>query len=209
MIISLLNQKGGVGKTTLTINLAHSISVHDKTKKVLVIDADPQATSLNWYETRDIKCPFDIYSLCSRHIHRDIGALSKGYDFVFIDGPPRVNDITKSCMKASNMIILPCTPSPYDVWASTETIELYNNIYEEEDEVMLVFAINRKIANTCISIDALESIKDLNIPVAESSISQRVTFPTAAAKGLTIFEHEPKGKASQEIMALTEELFFN
>ena len=90
MIISVQNQKGGVGKTTLAIHISYVLS--SSNKRVLLIDADPQGSSRDWAAAREDEPPFSVVGLDRPTIHRDLKSLSEGYDHVVIDGPPRVTD---------------------------------------------------------------------------------------------------------------------
>ena len=92
-IIALLNQKGGVGKTTLSLHLAAALS--GGSLRVLLIDADPQHSSLDWVAQRETSAPFDVIGLPKPVIHRQIPTLGANYDWIVIDGPPRVNELAR------------------------------------------------------------------------------------------------------------------
>ena len=124
MIIGLINQKGGVGKTTIAISLAHSLTLKNPSDPVILVDADPQQSSLNWTEIREEELPFAIIGLAKKTLHRDLSPIIKNYKHVIIDSPPRVSDLARSCIAASDVVVIPCTPSPYDIWASEETVKL-------------------------------------------------------------------------------------
>ena len=206
MIIGLLNQKGGVGKTTLSVSIAHALTRRQANSKVMVVDADPQQSSLSWSEVRESSPPFSVIGLAKKSLHRDLPPIAAGYDFTIIDAPPRASELARSCIMASDLVIIPCTPSPYDIWASAETVSLIAeaNIYKEK--LKSVFAINRKITNTAISRDVADALSDFKLPVFKSQVSQRVVFAEAAASGMTVFDVEPKGKAAQEIINLVDEI---
>src|SRR5262249_32500413 len=125
MIISILNQKGGVGKTTLAVHLATALS--RMKRKVILIDADPQGSALDWAAARDGEPLFPVVGLPRASIHKELAAVAKGYDTVIIDGPPRVYDVARSAIMASDLIVIPIQPSPYDVWAAKEIVDLLTN----------------------------------------------------------------------------------
>lgn len=206
MIIGLLNQKGGVGKTTLSVSIAHNLSIKCAPEDVLLVDADPQQSALSWSAVRESALPFAVIGMAKNSLHRDLPAISKKYKHVIIDGPPRVTDLARSCIMASDVVIIPCTPSPYDVWASDETTRLVKESIVYKANLKYGFMINRKIANTAIGRDVVELLNKTEIPVLSSHVCQRVLFAEAAASGLTVFDLEPEGKAAEEINSLVKEI---
>jgi chromosome partitioning protein len=206
MIIGIINQKGGVGKTTLSISLAHALTLKNPSESVILIDADPQQSSLNWSEVREKDLPFTIIGLAKKTLHRDLAPIIKNYTHVIIDSPPRVTDLARSCIAASDIVIIPCTPSPYDIWASEETVNLVKEATIYKENLKYAFVINRKITNTAIGRDVSQILEKMEMNVFKSQISQRVVFAEAAVNGKTIFEIDPLGKAAQEIKNFTEEL---
>jgi chromosome partitioning protein len=109
-VIAVLNQKGGVGKTTICTNLAASFALAGQ--KTLYIDADPQGSALDWNTARKIGPLFNVVGIPKNTTHRDIGPLAAPYQWVLIDGPPRVYDVAKSAMAAADMVLIPVQPSP-------------------------------------------------------------------------------------------------
>jgi chromosome partitioning protein len=206
MIVGILNQKGGVGKTTLSISIAHELARRNSADEILVVDSDPQQSSLNWSEVRESKLPFAVIGFSKKSLHRDLPSIAKNYKHVIIDGPPRVTELARSCIMASDLILVPCTPSPYDIWASTETIELIKEASVYKEKLKSAFVINRKISNTAIGRDVIEILCGMELVVLGSHVNQRVIFAEAAASGKTVFDLEPEGKASGEIISLVNEL---
>ena len=204
MIISIQNQKGGVGKTTLAIHISHALSL--KGTKVLLVDADPQGSARDWAAARSDKTPFSVIGLDRPTVHRDLPALAKDFDHVVIDGPPRVSDLARSAIIAADIVVVPIQPSPYDVWAADEVIKLIQEASVFKENLKSVFAINRKITNTAIGRDVAEALGSYDIPVLKSSVSQRVAFAESAASGQTVLETDRNGSAAREILALVDEL---
>lgn len=208
MIISILNQKGGVGKTTLSIHIASTLALAGN--KVLLIDADVQRSALDWAASRDMDPIFSVVGISTNTIHKEVPLLIKNYDYIVIDGPPRVYDVAKSAIAASDLVIIPVQPSPYDVWSAKEVVDLINEVKEplqNYKKIRAAFVINRKIAKSVIGrdvVEALEQYKD--IPVLNSSVTQRVTYAETAARGTSAIEEDPGSIAGQEIKKLTEEI---
>ena len=131
MIIGFLNQKGGVGKTTLSVNIAATLA--ESGSRVLLIDADPQGSALDWAAARQADPIISVVGFPRATIHREIAQIGQGYDHIIIDGPPRVTDLARSAIMASDIVLIPVQPSPYDIWASEEVVKLIDEarVYKE------------------------------------------------------------------------------
>jgi chromosome partitioning protein len=204
MKLSIQNQKGGVGKTTLAIHISHALALTKA--RVLLVDADPQGSARDWAAAREDKPPFSVIGLDRPTLHRDLPPLAKDYDHVVIDGPPRVSDLARSAIIAADLVVVPIQPSPYDVWAADEVIKLIQEASVFKENLKSVFVINRRIVNTAIGRDVGEALAEYSIPVLKTVISQRVGFAESAAAGETVLDTDPKGAAAKEIRALTKEI---
>ncbi|MGZ8220077.1 MAG: ParA family partition ATPase [Methylobacter sp.] len=209
MIIGVLNQKGGVGKTTIAVNLAASLSRTGA--RVLLIDADPQGSALDWAAARIDEPLFSVVGFPRPSIHKEIAQIGQGYDHIIIDGPPRVTDLVRSAIMASDIILIPVQPSPYDIWAADEVVKLIEEAKIYKESLKSCFVINRKIANTAIGRDVGESLTAYLIPVLDASVTQRVVFAEASAQGRAVFEVDADSSATHEIEAVKDELreFYN
>lgn len=206
MIIGMINQKGGVGKTTLSTSIAHDLARRTSPTDILLVDADPQQSALSWSEVRENKLPFAVIGMAKKSLHRDLPAIGRNYKHIVIDAPPRVTELARSCIMAADLIVIPCTPSPYDIWASEETVNLVKEAIIYKENLKYCFTINRKIVNTAIGRDVVDVLNEMEMPVLKSHVGQRVIFAEAAASGKTVFDLEPESKAADEIQKLVDEL---
>ena len=207
MIYAFLNQKGGVGKTTLSVHVADVLA--RRGSRVLLIDADPQQSSINWSRERaqhEWPESFSVVAKAVDTLHKEIGRLSANYDHVIIDGPPRVHEVAKSIILAADIIVIPVQPSPQDIWATAETIDLVREAHIFKETQKSVIVINRKVVNTAIGRDVRETLATLKTPVLSADISQRVAFAEAFASGRTVADLDPRSAAAREVEDLVTEL---
>lgn len=204
MIIGVLQQKGGAGKTTLSLNLAACFAKDGA--RTLLVDADPQASALAWSSVREAPPLFPVIGMPKPTLHKDLPELAKNYDVVVIDGAPRVNELARSAILACDIIVIPVQPSPFDVWSCADIISLIREAQQYRPDIQCFFVVNRKIGNTVIGREVTKAFKDLPFPLLETMVTQRVIFAETAAQGLTVFDTAPSSAAAQEITAIAETL---
>ena len=118
----------------------------------------------------------------------------------------RQNELARSAILAADLVVIPVQPSPYDVWAAKDIVDLIHEATTYRENIKSVFVINRRIVNTAIGRDVAEALAGYDIPVLATHIGQRVAFAESAASGSTVIEDDPASLASKEILALAEEL---
>jgi len=204
MIIAVLNQKGGVGKTTIALHVSAALA--EGGRKVMLIDADPQGSALDWAAARTGEPPFAVVGLPRPNLHKEVPRHAASYDDVVIDGPPRVNELARSALLAADAVLVPVQPSPYDVWAAREIVALLREAHVFKESQIARFVINRKIVNTAIGRDVVEALSGFDLPVLPTALLQRVVFAESAARGQTVLETDPAGAAAREVRAVCREL---
>lgn len=207
MIVALLNQKGGVGKTTLALHLAGEWARQGR--RTLLIDADPQGSALDWSQQRsqeDLPRLFGVVGLARDTLHREAPALASGVDHIVIDGPPRVAGLMRSALLAADLAVIPVQPSPLDGWASAEMLALVADARVFRPELAARFVLNRCSPRTVIARDTGAALEAHDPPLLATRIGQRVVYAGAARTGRLAFECAPEGHAAAEITALAAEI---
>ena len=207
MIVALVNQKGGVGKTTLALHLAGRWA--GKGKRVMVVDADPQGSALDWSEARareGVPRLFGVVGLPRETLHRELPAIAADADHVVVDGAPRIAGVARSALLAADLVLIPATPSPFDGWASAEMLRLLDEARVFRPELAARMVLNRCAARTVIARETADALADHDPPMLAARIGQRVIFADAARTGRLADELEPGCLAAAEIAALAAEI---
>jgi len=202
-VIAVLNQKGGAGKTTIATHLARALQIDGA--DVLLVDSDPQGSARDWAAVREDQ-PLTVVGIDRPTIERDIKNIARK-DFVIIDGAPQAADLAVSAIKAASFVLIPVQPSPYDIWATADLVDLVKQRIEVTDgKLQAAFVVSRAIKGTRIGSEVAEALAGYGLPILESRITQRVSYPSTAAAGTTVMDTEPAGDAAAEVRALAAEL---
>jgi len=203
-VIAVLNQKGGSGKTTIATHLARALQLDGS--DVLLVDSDPQGSARDWAAVREDH-PLTVVGIDRPTIDRDVKNIARKVEFVVIDGAPQAADLAVSAIKAADLVLIPVQPSPYDIWATAELVDLVKQRIEVTDgRLQAAFVVSRAIKGTRIGGEVTEALAGYELPVLDARITQRVSYPGTAAAGITVLESEPNGDAAAEVRALATEI---
>ena len=204
MIVSVLNPKGGSGKTTLSVNLARAF--RELGRSVLLVDTDPQGSARDWHAAHP-ENPIDLVALDRPAALRTLKTVGRGFDVVVADGAAKLEDMIAAAVRESDWILIPLQPSPYDVWAVSDLVDLVAARREVTGGFPgAAFVVTRRIEGTRLGADVREALAEYPLPTFRSSVVQRQVYPRTAAGGGTVFDRGGNAPARSEIMAIASEL---
>ena len=203
-IIGIIQIKGGTGKSTLVTNLAGMMATK---KKVVLIDADmPQATSASWASIRQQENITTVTAADHIQLVAEIEQFNKSHDFIVIDAPPRIAEITKATLMLSQLCLIPLGASAAEIWATADLLEIINAAKTHKPEIDVRIVWNRFRATTRSAIELSEAVhKELKLKELKSKLGYRVAYSEALARGMTATEW-PDREARKESKAFGKEI---
>jgi chromosome partitioning protein len=199
-VITIAQQKGGSGKTTMAAHLAVAFS--QKGKRVTAIDIDPQASFTKWHSLREEKfgegfTGMNFASISGWRLHNEISVAKHNSDVIIIDSPPHTQTETKTAIRAADLVLIPAQPSPTDLWATGDTMDIVGS-----ERIPHRILLNRVVFNANLT----KEISGQFSKVLDTRIGNRVSFASAMVDGRTVTEFLPSSIAAYEIKQLLKEI---
>ena len=202
--IAVLNPKGGSGKSTLATNLARGLEESDG--PVLLVDADPQGSARDW-QAANPDNPTPVIAMDRPGNLKGLPGMASSYNWVVIDGAGRLEEIIREAVRVSGLILIPVQPSPYDIWAISDLVELVKSRQEVTDGMPVMGAvISRAIQGTVLDREVTEALEEMGLEYLDARTHQRQVYARSANEGRTPLEVEPNSKAAEEIRAIVAEV---
>jgi chromosome partitioning protein len=203
-VLTVAQQKGGAGKTTLTAQLA--VAFANAGRRVALIDIDPQASLAQWHRVRVSRrsgagAPLALSEIAGWKLATEIDRLRGRFDLIIIDSPPHAETEARIAVRSANLVLVPVQPSPMDLWATGATIAL-----AKAAGVPLLLVLNRVAARSRVVEFTRRKLGEQQLPVARAAIGNRLGFASSMLDGRSVLESAPRSMAAAEVRALVEEI---
>ncbi len=200
VIITVAQQKGGAGKTTLAASLAAALAA---TRKVAVLDIDPQRSLARWHALRTARKvpPVHLSDISGWRLAGEIDKLKRSFDVILVDSPPQIDTDAKLAIRAADLVLIPVQPSPPDLWAAEGTLKLAAS--EKRPTRIL---LNRAPASGKLRATVEAELAAQGLQRLTATLGNRQGFANAFAQGLGVSETAPKSLAAQELNSVIAEL---
>ncbi len=199
IVITVAQQKGGTGKTTLAANLAAALA---PSRRVALLDIDPQHSLTRWNSLRPASAAKLVFSDVSGwRVTGELERLKATHDIVVVDSPPQIDTDARLAIRGANLVLIPVQPSPPDIWAAEGTLNL---AAAEKRKAALV--MNRVPSSGKLRETMMAQLRQDGRPLLTATIGNRTGFATAFAAGLAVTETAPRSIAANELRALLSEL---
>jgi chromosome partitioning protein len=208
MIIAVLNEKGGVGKTTLVTNLARAYQRQDL--RVLMVDSDPQGSLRDWLAAAGEDSGYcSMVAMDKPSMIKDLKRIGTDYDVVMVDGCPKAMGMIATTVTVADLVLIPVQPSGFDLWAANSVVELIRQRREVTDGTpRAAFVVTRQINNTKLQVESRAALAELGVPILSAYTTQRIAYASAASSGKTVLDAEFGGTvAANEITAIAAEVW--
>jgi chromosome partitioning protein len=202
VVYTVAQQKGGAGKTMLAANLAAALA---GTKRVAVLDIDPQRSLTRWHAIRSARSraasPLTCRDASGWRLAAELDRLRRDHDVVLIDSPPQIDTDAKLAVRGADLVLVPVQPSPPDLWAAEATLKLAT---AERRPARLVF--NRTPTTSRLRDAMLSEITERKLASLQTALGNRAAYAQAFAEGLGVTEAAPRSPAALEMLALLQEI---
>lgn len=203
LTITVAQQKGGSGKTTLAANLA--VEFWKRGHSVAVLDTDPQGSLGRWFMTRreemGDEAGLEFATASAWGVSYELDKLLKSNEIVIVDTPPKVDSDLRPAMRASNLVVVPVSVSQVDVWATESILEMAER---EGKETLLV--LNRAASRAKLTSEIAEKIQEFESRSANTMLANRVIYAEVLGLGKGVMEKSAKSPAATEISKLADEI---
>ncbi len=203
MVMAIVSAKGGTGKSTIALNLASVLTGDDQT--VCVVDADPQGSIARWNEIRRQDQPVVVVEP-SPVPGKMVKKLNGRNDLVILDSPPTFKKRMKAVLRAADLVIIPVTPGPADLWSTSQLVDVYLAEKEARPELDARLLINRLDRRIRYAREFRYALEALSIPVFITELGQRSVYGEAWSAGMTVDRFQPSCAAAKELRRLASEV---